>query len=156
MPTFYSGDPALTLARADVTCALGLAFSASAASADGEGPLAREAAVTSVRLTVGLQRGSLPHGTPVVRSGERGEDGGGAKSARGGAKSAWGRTWAGIGKAPVGYLKGVKCVFYRLLCPFILLPPHVLAFHEPKKKKKGEKGKSKGCHIIIVNVPKSQ
>lgn len=32
----YSGDPAQTLARADVTCALGPAFSVSAASAVGE------------------------------------------------------------------------------------------------------------------------
>lgn len=32
----YSGDPAQTLPRADVTCALGPAFSVSAASAAGE------------------------------------------------------------------------------------------------------------------------
>lgn len=32
----YPGDPAQTLARADVTCALGPAFSVSAASAVGE------------------------------------------------------------------------------------------------------------------------
>lgn len=58
-PTFYSGDSAPALARADVTCALGPAFSASAAFVVGEGPLALAAAVTSLWPNVGLPRG--PH-----------------------------------------------------------------------------------------------
>uniref|UniRef100_M3YT70 Uncharacterized protein n=1 Tax=Mustela putorius furo TaxID=9669 RepID=M3YT70_MUSPF len=58
-PTFYSGDPAPALARADVTCVLGPASSASAASTVEEGPLAPTAAVTSLWPIVGLLQGPL-------------------------------------------------------------------------------------------------
>lgn len=142
MPTFYSGDPALTLARADVTCALGLAFSASAASADGEGPLAREAAVTSVRLTVGLQRGSLPHGTPVVRSGERGAGRGWGRSEvrAGRGEVRVGQDVGGDRKSACGLPKRREMRVLQIIVPFYSPPTPCSRFPRTKKKKKRRKG----------------
>lgn len=69
---FRLRDPALALARADVTCALGPAFSASAASAVGQSPIALAAAVTSLWPIVGLPRGPLRRRTHVDASGGAG------------------------------------------------------------------------------------
>lgn len=57
-PDFRFEDPAPPPTRPDVTCSLGPAFSASAASAVGEGPSASTATVPSLRPIVGLQRES--------------------------------------------------------------------------------------------------
>lgn len=59
---------------------LGPVFSASASFADGEGPLAVAAAVASLWLAVGLQRGPLPHRNTQVNWGEGAGFGGAVKS----------------------------------------------------------------------------
>lgn len=93
--TIYSGDLALAFARADVTCALGPAFSASAASAVGDLPPALAPAVTSPRPTVGL-----PRSTPPAREDSHELEWRGGARVGAGLDAPWAKRGRGFERAP--------------------------------------------------------